>query len=156
MIPLRTLAQLTGAYVLYKDGVIYYAETPISKTEQQQDWFQQIYTDLQTNNSTANAEPYNIIYEAGEAIPLVSLYQQNQVEYLSQQLPYGIDKLFWRINHQELHTVPISNLTQVIGIWKEQVYYIAKNESTNQYDLYRASLTVPPPSCYKHPFVIRA
>lgn len=140
LIPLRTLAQLTGAYVLYKDGVIYYAETPISKTEQQQDWFQQIYTDLQTNNSTANAEPYNIIYEAGEAIPLVSLYQQNQVEYLSQQVPYGIDKLFWRINHQELHTVPISNLTQVIGIWKEQVYYIAKNESTNQYDLYRASL----------------
>ena len=28
LIPLRTLAQLTDSYVLYKDGVIYYAETP--------------------------------------------------------------------------------------------------------------------------------
>ena len=71
---------------------------------------------------------------------MVSLYKDNQVEYLSQQFPYGIDKLFWRTNHQELHTVSIPNLTQVIGIWQAQVYYISKNESTNQYDLYRANL----------------
>lgn len=140
LIPLRTLAQLTDSYVLYKDGVIYYAETPISKAEQQQDWFRQIYTDLQANHSALSTEPYNIIYEDGEAIPLVSLYKDNQVEYLSQQFPYGIDKLFWRTNHQELHTVSIPNLTQVIGIWQVQVYYISKNESTNQYDLYRANL----------------
>ncbi len=140
LIPLRTLAQLTDSYVLYKDGVIYYAETPISKAEQQQDWFRQIYTDLQANHSALSTEPYNIIYEDGEAMPLVSLYKDNQVEYLSQQFPYGIDKLFWRTNHQELHTVSIPNLTQVIGIWQAQVYYSSKNESTNQYDLYCANL----------------
>ena len=122
LIPLRTLAQLTDSYVLYKDGVIYYAETPISKAEQQQDWFRQIYTDLQANHSALSTEPYNIIYEDGEAIPLVSLYKDNQVEYLSQQFPYGIDKLFWRTDHQELHTVSIPNLTQVIGIWQPFIF----------------------------------
>lgn len=140
LIPLRTLAQLTEAYVLYQDGVVYYTETPFSSTERQQDWFRQIASDLWANNALNEPAPYNVIYEDGEAIPLVSLYKHENVEYLSQKQPYGIDKLFRCVDGQQLQTVPIANLTQIIGIWKEHIYYITNNENSRQYDLYRANL----------------
>lgn len=55
LIPIRTLAHLTGAAVLYEDGVIYYSESPITDEQKQTEAFQKIRFALLASN-TQSAE----------------------------------------------------------------------------------------------------